>query len=139
MTAKKTTTKKTATKKATKKAAPKKAAKTTKKAATTAPTTATNANPNAPITDFTEERLKQEGCVWNISDKCTTELMWLKVFNSQLCIPICSHHKAEHADIMTLYKNGYDVEEILTKTPEWRHGEVMTIKLSGLDNGEVPL
>jgi hypothetical protein len=116
-TTKKTTTKKTTAKKTTK-------AKATK---TTTP---------APVT---VPKQAEEGCVWQISNTCTDTLTQLKMFNNQIKIPICTRHVEEHRDIMLLHKNGYDVEEILNQTPEWRKAEVLTLQLSGLDTGDVPL
>ena len=40
---------------------------------------------------------------------------------------------------MILHKNDYDVEEILQQSPDYRKGEVLVLKLSGLDKCDVDL
>jgi hypothetical protein len=83
-----------------------------------------------------KEELK---CVWHLGSNCTGEITEQELFNHQIRIPICECHLAEHKEIMLLHKNGYDVEEILNQTTEWRKQEVLTLQLSGLDSGEVDL
>ena len=80
----------------------------------------------------------EEKCVWLIGTPCSdNDTTWKEMFNHQIRIPICANHFEQHLEIMLLHKNGYDVEEILNATPEWRKQEVLTIKLSGLDSGDV--
>ena len=101
----------------------------TKKTKTTAKTTAA-ATPAATTPD--------EKCVWHIGTPCSeNDTTWQEMFNHQIRIPICADHFAQHKEIMLLHKNGYDVEEILNATPEWRKQEVLTLTLSGLETGEV--
>ena len=38
-----------------------------------------------------------------------------------------------------LHKNGYDVEEILQQTPEYRKGEALVLKLAGLADDDIEL
>ena len=101
--------------------------KTTKKTAPATTTTTTKA------TDKPDE-----ACVWHIGTPCSeNDTTWQEMFNHQIRIPICGDHFEQHKEIMLLHKNGYDVEEILNATPEWRKQEVLTLKLSGLETGEV--
>lgn len=78
-------------------------------------------------------------CVWTIGTPCDGEVTWQEFFFHQIRIPVCKQHLREHWEIMVLYKNQYDVEEVLNQTPEWRKQEVLTIELSGLIDGEVEL
>lgn len=109
-----------ATKKTTKTKTP--AAETTTPAATTQPNISTD-----------------EKCVWQIGTPCGGETTQKEFFNHQIRIPVCGNHLNEHREIMVLHKNGYDVEEILNQTPEWRKQEVLTLELSGLETGNVEL
>jgi hypothetical protein len=122
MATKKKVTKKTTTKKTT----------TKKKVTTKAPKAKAPAKPTPAVKE-------EEACVWQISNNCSNTLTRLEMFNHQIRVPICTRHAEEHAEIMLLHKNGYDVEEILNQTAEWRKQEVLTLKLSGLDKGDVPL
>jgi hypothetical protein len=83
-----------------------------------------------------KEELK---CVWHIGTPCCGEVKEVEMFGHQIRIPICENHVAEHKEIMLLNKNGYDVEEILNQTAEWRKQETLTLQLSGLDSGDVEL
>jgi len=72
--------------------------------------------------------------VWNLGTPCGGKLLTTEFFDHQIRIPICEGHVEEHKIILLLYKNGYDVEEILNQTAEWRKQEALTIQLSGLAN-----
>ena len=78
-------------------------------------------------------------CVWNMGSPCNGDVVETELFDAQIKIPICDDHIEEHRDIMTLHKNGYDIEEVLNMTAEERRKEVLTIKLSGLEREEVKL
>lgn len=78
-------------------------------------------------------------CVWNMGTPCDGDVTETELFDAQIKIPICNGHIEEHKDIMTLHKNGYDIEEVLNMTAEERRKEVLTIKLSGLEREEVKL
>ena len=75
---------------------------------------------------------EDEGCVWNLGTPCGGELKRLELFHEQIRVPICENHTEEHKIIILLFNNGYDVEEILNQTAEWRKQEALTIQLSGL-------
>jgi hypothetical protein len=83
-----------------------------------------------------EKKLK---CVWNMGTDCSDDVKEVEFFNAQIKVPVCGNHVEQHKYVMILHKNGYDVEEILQQTPEYRKGEVLVLKLSGLDDSEVDL
>jgi len=73
-------------------------------------------------------------CVWGMGDACSGEIEEVEFFDSQIKVPVCANHIEQHKFVMILAKNDYDVEEILQETSEYRKGEVLLLKLSGLDN-----
>lgn len=82
---------------------------------------------------------KKLKCVWNMGTECTDDVQEIEFFHNQIKVPVCSKHVEEHKFVMILHKNGYDVEEILQQTAEYRKGEVLVLKLSGLDDSDVDL
>jgi len=82
---------------------------------------------------------KKLKCVWNMGTDCSDDVKEVPFFSSQIKVPVCSNHVEQHQYVMILHKNGYDVEEILQQTPEYRKGEVLVLKLSGLDDSDVEL
>lgn len=70
---------------------------------------------------------------------CSDEIIEVEFFSTQIKVPVCSNHVEQHKFVMVLHKNSYDVEEILQQTPEYRKGEVLVLKLSGLDDSDVDL
>ena len=82
---------------------------------------------------------KKLKCVWNMGTDCSDEITEIEFFNTQIKVPVCSNHVEQHKFVMVLHKNNYDVEEILRQTPEYRKGEVLILKLSGLDDSDVDL
>lgn len=82
---------------------------------------------------------KKLKCVWNMGTDCSDEIKEVEFFNTQIKVPVCSNHVEQHRYVMVLHKNNYDVEEILQQTPEFRKGEVLVLKLSGLDDSDVEL
>lgn len=82
---------------------------------------------------------KKLKCVWNMGTDCSDDVQEVEFFNSQIKIPVCSNHIEQHRFVMILHKNGYDVEEVLQKSPEYRKQEVLVLKLSGLDDSDVDL
>ena len=125
----KTTKAPKATKKVTK--TPKTAKKVTKESVN-ATTTAT------PVVDPTALPPGEDKCMWTISSACSKDLSMVEMFiikSEFQFVPSMDQHR----EIMLLHKNGYDVEEVLNQTPEWRKQEALTLKLSGLDTGEVEL
>ena len=85
------------------------------------------------------ENGKKLKCVWDMGTECSDDVKEVELFNSQIKIPICSKHLEEHKYIMVLHRNGYDIEEILQQTPEYRKGEYLILKLSGLDDEDVKI
>jgi len=83
-----------------------------------------------------KEELK---CVWCMGTPCEGKVSEVSFFNNQITIPVCEKHVEEHKHIMILHKNNYDVEEILQESPDYRKGEVLVLKLSGLDDSDVDL
>ena len=75
---------------------------------------------------------KEEGCVWALGTPCKGSVEWTKFFKGQIKVPVCESHIDEHRVIIMLFNNGYDVEEILNQTSDWRKQEALTITLSGL-------
>lgn len=78
-------------------------------------------------------------CVWDMGNGCSDEVEEVEFFNKQIKVPVCSNHIEQHKYVMILHKNNYDVEEVLQETPEYRKGEVLVLKLSGLDDSDVEL
>lgn len=78
-------------------------------------------------------------CVWNMGTDCTDDVTEIEFFNKQIKVPVCSSHIEQHRIIMVLHKNDFDVEEMLQQTPEYRKEQMLILKLSGLDEGEVEL
>jgi hypothetical protein len=78
-------------------------------------------------------------CVWNMGTDCSDDVQEVELFKGQIKVPICSKHVEEHKYVMILHKNGYDVEEILQQTPEYRKGEVLVLKLAGLAEDDIEL
>ena len=74
----------------------------------------------------------KEACVWALGTPCAGETSEQKLFKNQIKVPICENHFDEHKTIILLFNNGYDVEEILNQTADWRKQESLTITLSGL-------
>jgi hypothetical protein len=119
-----------------------KAPKKSKAKSATAPVPATTTE-SPPDTTQKEaaktEPKKKLKCIWNLGTPCSDDVILRKMFKKaetgvpQIEIPICSKHFEEHMEIMLLHKSGYDTEEILQQTPEWRRQQVLIIKLSGLD------
>ena len=82
---------------------------------------------------------KKLKCVWNMGTECSDDITEVVFFNTQIKVPVCSNHIEQHKLVMVLHKNNYDVEEVLQQTPEYRKGEVLVLRLSGLDDSEVDL
>ena len=82
---------------------------------------------------------KKLKCVWNMGTACSDDVQEVEFFGAQIKVPVCGNHIEEHKFVMILHKNGYDVEEVLQQTPEYRKGEVLIIKLAGLDDSKVDL
>lgn len=80
---------------------------------------------------------KKLKCVWNMGTACSDDVEEVEFFNAQIKVPVCKNHIEQHKYVMVLHKNGYDVEEILQNTPEYRKGEVLVLKLSGLDDSDI--
>lgn len=78
-------------------------------------------------------------CVWSMGDECTDDVEEVEFFDSQIKVPVCGNHVEQHRCVMILHKNDYDVEEILQQTADYRKGEVLVLKLSGLDKCDVKL
>lgn len=78
-------------------------------------------------------------CVWNMGTPCNGNVVERKLFQQQIKVPMCEAHLEQHKEVMILHKNGYDVEEVLQQTPEYRKKEVLTLQLSGLDTEEVEI
>lgn len=82
---------------------------------------------------------KELKCVWNMGTPCSGKVNERKLFQQQIKVPMCEAHLEQHKEVMLLHKNGYDVEEVLQQTPEYRKKEVLTLQLSGLDTDEVEI
>ncbi len=82
---------------------------------------------------------KKLKCVWNMGTDCSDDVEEVEFFNKQIKVPVCKNHIEEHKYVMILHKNGYDIEEVLNQTPEYRKGEVLVLKLSGLAGDDVEL
>jgi len=78
-------------------------------------------------------------CVWNMGGSCADKVFQVAMFNNQMKVPVCENHLEDHEHVMTLYANDYDIEEVISKDSDWRKQEVLTLRLSGLDKGNVTL
>lgn len=79
---------------------------------------------------------KELKCVWMTGTECSADAdkaQEYKLFSKQIKVPMCCSHLDEHTHIMVLCNNGYDVEQVLQETPEWRKQQVLIMKLAGLD------
>jgi len=85
---------------------------------------------------MSDKKLK---CVWNMGTDCSDDITEVAFFNTQIKVPVCSNHIEQHKFVMVLHKNNYDVEEVLQQSPEYRKGEVLVLKLSGLYDSDVDL
>lgn len=75
-------------------------------------------------------------CVWGMGTPCSGKVEEVSFFDGQITVPVCEGHTEEHRDVMILHKNNYDIEQVLQMTNEERRKEVLTLKLSGLSDGE---
>ena len=86
---------------------------------------------------MSKEKVK---CVWMMGTPCSEDAAAdTEVFGKQIKVPMCPDHLEQHTHIMILARNGYDVEAILQETPEYRKGEVLVLKLAGLDVSNVEI
>lgn len=84
------------------------------------------------------EEQDEDGCVWEMGTPCDDgEVVKQLMFNKQLKIPICDKHFEEHKEVMILHAKGHEIEEIVEMSAEDRKRLVLTMKLSGMDLGEV--
>ena len=94
----------------------------------------------APATETKPPEVEEElKCIWDMGTPHNGEVKKVEFFSKQIKVPVCESHIEEHKYIMILHKNNYDIEEVLNQTPEWRKQEVLVLKLSGLDTGDVEL
>lgn len=85
----------------------------------------------------TKEEIK---CVWMMGTPCSEDpATEVKLFSNQIKVPICKDHLEQHTHIMVLAQNGYDVEQILNETPEYRKEQVLILQLSGIDLNKVEI
>lgn len=75
-------------------------------------------------------------CVWNMGTPCEGKTNEQDLFDAQIRVPICTDHLQQHRDILTLHKNGYDIEDVLQMASDDRRREVLTIGLSAIDDIE---
>ncbi|MFA5024276.1 MAG: hypothetical protein WC523_04930 [Patescibacteria group bacterium] len=73
-----------------------------------------------------------EECVWALGTPCEGVTCKKHLFTDQIDVPICEGHALEHRMIVALFSNGFDIEEVLNATPEWRREQALTLQLSGL-------
>ena len=78
-------------------------------------------------------------CVWAMGTECEGDVEEVEFFSNQIKVPVCASHIEQHSHVMILHKNNYDVEEMLQQSAEYRKGEVLVLKLSGLDKCDVEL
>ena len=76
----------------------------------------------------------QDICLWILPGiECSSEVKRYKMFNQceqGVDIPICTNHLKALRELMILYQNGYDVEEILKQTSDWRKQEAENVCLA---------
>ena len=70
---------------------------------------------------------------------CNGEIKERPMFDNQMMVPTCDFHYEEHINVMTLHQNGYDIEEILQQTNEWRKAEVEKLVASGVNISKIQL
>lgn len=78
-------------------------------------------------------------CVWDFGTPCGGTIDKQLMFDEQLEIPICKEHTEEHKEVMILYANEYDIEEIVDMKPEERKRLVYTMVLAGLDTNNITI
>ena len=82
---------------------------------------------------------KTVNCVWDLGTPCDGGAAEILMFKKQLNIPICEGHIKGHKEIMLLYANGYDIEEIVDMDPKEIKRLAWTLILSGMDLNEVEI
>lgn len=86
--------------------------------------------------ETTGEKKEPLKCVWMTGTECgvdANDAPEYKLFSNQIKVPMCCNHLEEHTNIMILCNNGYDVEQVLQETPDYRKQQVLILKLAGLD------
>lgn len=68
---------------------------------------------------------EQEQCVWHLGTECSGAVSQVGMIGQQITVPICELHLHQHKCIMALHSKGYDIEEVLNQTPEWREQEIV--------------
>ena len=71
-------------------------------------------------------------CVWKLDGTCQGKVSTLNIldrgaFAFGLSVHICESHKKEHENIMALYEEGYEPDEVLLMSAEKRK-ELLTKK-----------
>ena len=67
----------------------------------------------------------EQQCVWNMEGACNGSVERRAMFNAQITVPICDKHFHDHVVVIALHSAGYDSEEIMAQTGEWREQEVV--------------
>ena len=70
-------------------------------------------------------------CIWNMGPECSGKVEEHLFFDNQIRVTVCERHAEDHKNVMILHANGYNVEEVLEKTEEYRKNEVAKIKAEG--------
>jgi hypothetical protein len=71
--------------------------------------------------------MSDQMCVWNLGSECDGDIADVGMIGNQVTVPICAKHLHQHKCIMALHSKGYDVEEVLNQTPEWREEEIVKV------------
>ena len=56
----------------------------------------------------------------------------MDIFDELLDVPVCVNHAEDHHTMIFLHESGYDVEELSSKSIEWRRQERLAIQNSWL-------
>lgn len=84
------------------------------------------------MSDETKKPEKLE-CVLPLGTKCGGSVSMKTILGTtDVRVPVCEKHFEELEDMLFLYQNGYDPNDMLERSEEWRKKEVLTLKLSGL-------
>ena len=70
---------------------------------------------------------KEIKCVWTMGTSCDGEIKDQVMFKNQMTIQICARHSHDHKVILFLEQQGFDIEEILSKTDTWREEKAQEI------------
>ncbi|MFA5024277.1 MAG: hypothetical protein WC523_04935 [Patescibacteria group bacterium] len=74
---------------------------------------------------------EEKECAWNLGTSHEGVVTNTKLWDGQILVPVCEKHLKEHKIIIALFQAGQDIEELFTKTEEWRENEYNILVANG--------